>query len=132
MSDFLDTTVIVRYVVGDPPEQAERARALVESGRPLRVTSVALVESAFTLRHHYGVARTEIVDGLIRLVRRRNILMHDLRRETAVRALQMCAPSGRFSFADAVIWGLVSESESVRIYSFDRRFPSEGIEVREP
>lgn len=42
----------------------------------------------------------------------------------------MCRPSGRVSFGDAMVWAAARSAGVEVVYTFDRRFPSVGIEVR--
>ena len=70
---LLDTSVLVRYFVGDEPEQDTRARALIESERPIGLSAIALLETAYVLTRHYGYAREAVVDALIELLTRENV-----------------------------------------------------------
>jgi predicted nucleic acid-binding protein len=54
---LLDTSVLVRYLTGEPPDQAERATALIEGDQELCVPVIALVETAYVLSTVYGVER---------------------------------------------------------------------------
>ncbi len=61
----LDTSVVVRLLVGAPPEQAEVARRLVmASSEPIAVSDLVVSESYFALRHHYGAPHAEAVTAL--------------------------------------------------------------------
>ena len=64
----LDTNVLVRYLLGDDPEQAELARAFIEDdltpGTPGLVHPVALCELVWVLRQVYKVPKSEIVAAL--------------------------------------------------------------------
>ena len=135
MPAFVDTNVLIRYLVGDRPEMVETAREIVDQTEGLALTDVVLAETAFVLRSFYGVAREVIVDRLTELVRRRNIRVHGLRKDTVVTALALCRPSGRVSPADAMLWAVAHEAGTRRapaeVYTFDKRFPADGVDVRE-
>jgi nitrogen fixation/metabolism regulation signal transduction histidine kinase len=60
----LDTSVIVRYLVGTPRAQARRAAALIDRGEDLGIPLVALVDTAHVLRTQYGVPRSDVVATL--------------------------------------------------------------------
>lgn len=75
---LLDTSILVRYLVGMPHEQAGRARTLVDSDRPVVIPVVALAESALVLTRHYGVSRVDVVDAFVRLLGRVNVSVHEL------------------------------------------------------
>ena len=42
----------------------------------------------------------------------------------------MCRDSGRVNVADAMIWAEARTAGIEVIYSFDQRFPSDGLEIR--
>ena len=48
---------------------------------------------------------------------------------SVLEALQLCRNSARVSFADALIWAQALHMGAERIYTFDGRFPSRGIEI---
>lgn len=130
--EFLDTSVVVRYLTDDPPELAERAERLIENSPALIVSETALLETAHVLRSLYGLQREEIVDLLIAPLQKPNISLHDISEPVAVAALELCRPSNRVSFADALIWAAARSTPGKRatIHSFDQRFPKTGIDLR--
>lgn len=127
---FLDTSVAVRYLVNDEPMLAARARDIIASDTILTLSSGMIAETAFVLTWVYKIAREAVVDELILLIRRPNIRLHDLDLPFAIQALQFCRPSGRVSFADALLWAAARSAGARAIYSFDERFPAEGVAVR--
>jgi predicted nucleic acid-binding protein len=122
--------MIVRYLTNDPPDQAANAANLIDSTEELGVTDAVIMETAYVLRSAYGIPRVAIVDQLLRLVERDNIETFRLEKTLVLQALLMCRPSGRVSFADALLWASALSSDERLVYSFDQRFPSDGIEVR--
>jgi len=59
----IDTNVIVRFLTGDDPDQAARARRLIEGGDIFVATSVVL-ESEWVLRSGYEFPAERIVNAL--------------------------------------------------------------------
>ena len=131
MSTFLDTSVVIRFLTGEPPEMAARAGQIISKVDDLLVTSVTLMETAHVLRTQYQTSREDMVDSLIDLVQRDNISVYGIDHNLVVEGLLMCRPSGRVSVADALIWASARSDRARIIYTFDRRFPSEGIELRQ-
>ena len=129
MSDLLDTSMLVRYLTGDPPELAEVSAQVIDSDRELLVTDVVVVETAYVLQSVYQVPRTAIVDSLMALLRKANIHTFRLQKELVLSALRLCRPSGRVSFADALVWAAARSQPGATVYSLDQRFPTEGITV---
>ena len=130
MSGFLDTSMVVRYLTRDVPEIAERAAAVIDGEEDLWIIGVILTEADYVLRSLYLVPREMVIDHLIALVRKHNMNVFGLDKSTVLQALRMCRSSGRISVADSMIWAAARSSGRNVVYSFDQRFPSEGIEVR--
>ncbi|MBI3977057.1 MAG: PIN domain-containing protein [Chloroflexi bacterium] len=126
----MDTNVVVRYLTGEPPDLARRAGEIVDSDVPLLVTDVVLVETAYVLTSFYRVPREVVVDHLIAFVQRQNVAVAWLDKGIVIQGLLLCRPSGRVSFADALVWAAARSAHAGIVYSFDERFPADGIEVR--
>ena len=126
MSELIDTSVIVRYLTGDPAHLADLSAGLIDSETALVVTDVVLLESAYVLGSVYGVPRAQVVDQLIALLRRANIAAFPARKEQMIEALQLCRPSNRVSFGDAMIWA-AARFTGHAVCTLDERFPGEGI-----
>ena len=127
---FLDTNMVIRYLTGQPREQADRADRIINGVRALLVSDVVLVETAYVLRTQYRVSREAIIDQLIDLVRRENILVYAIDKDLALQGLRMCRPSGRVSVSDAMIWAAARTAGASAIYTFDERFPDDSVELR--
>jgi predicted nucleic-acid-binding protein len=130
MSGFLDTNVIVRYLTGDPPSMAEQAAKILANEPDLSVTDVVIAEVDHVLSSVYRVPREMIVDHLITLMQRSNITPFGLPKDVVIQGLMMCRPSGRVSIPDAMIWAAARSSTTRLVYTFDRRFPSDGVSLR--
>lgn len=128
---LLDTSVVVRYFTGAPPESAQVSRRIIDDEDDLAITDVALAEVAYVLRTAYRLPREDIVDALIALLERANIDTFRLDKALVIQALLLCRPSGRVSFPDALIWAAARASGGATVYTFDQRFPADGIEVRD-
>lgn len=127
---LLDTSVIVRYLTGDPPRLAARAARIIDGEKALAVTGVVIAETAFVLSSVYGVPRMALVDRLLELLQKENIAVLHLDKGAVLQALLLCRPSNRISFADAMVWAAARSVGAEAVYSFDERFPREGLIVR--
>ncbi|MGM0365694.1 MAG: PIN domain-containing protein [Actinomycetota bacterium] len=127
---FIDTSMIVRYLTGDPPQLAEQAAEIIDSEKSLEISGVVLAETAYVLISVYEVPREQVVDNLVTLIQKKNISVFCLKKALVLQALLFCRPSGRVSFADAILWAAARSAGSSIIYSLDERFPSDGIEIR--
>jgi predicted nucleic-acid-binding protein len=125
--DAVDTNVLVRYLLQDDPEMGQAAARLIDDGRGLGVSLVVLAETAFVLSSNYGAPREEVVDSLVGLLRKRNIEVIGAEKAVVASALLLCRPSGRINYADALINADARAHEVGKLYTFDERFPSEGL-----
>jgi predicted nucleic acid-binding protein len=117
--------------MGEPREDAQRAEQIVEGEIDLLLTDVVIAEIAYVVATFYNYPREIIVDRLTAFIQRPNMSLFCLDKELAVEALLLCRPSGRVSFADAMLWAIARSSDRGVVYSFDRRFPSSGIELKQ-
>jgi predicted nucleic acid-binding protein len=122
--------MVVRYLTGDPPELAEQAARVIDGVETLRITDVVVAETAYVLTSVYRVSRSVVVDHLLTFLQKQNILPFALDKDLVLQALLLCKPSGRVSFADALVWAAARSSDSKLVYSLDERFPEDGVEVR--
>lgn len=120
----------VRYLTGDPAALAEQAATVIDIEEGLKVTGVVLAEIAYVLMSVYGVRRETVVDHLLAFMQKENIEPFGLDKTDVLEALLLCRPSGRVSFADALVWAAAQSTEAKIVYSLDERFPADGVEVR--
>lgn len=68
----LDTSVVLRLLVGEPRDQAETARRRLEEGTTglpsAAVSDLVVGETYFALRHHYAVPHAEAISSLASLL----------------------------------------------------------------
>ena len=68
----LDTSVVLRLIVGEPEDLAERAARflseVVEAGDSLIVSDLVLCETYFALHTHYGVPKREAIKVLAQML----------------------------------------------------------------
>jgi len=131
MSGFLDTSVLVRYLTNDPPTLAAQAERIIDGTEELRLTSVVLAETAHVLGRVYQIPRATIVDLLIDFLHAENVTVDGPPKNLVIQGLLLCRPSGRVSFADALIWATIRTADTRVVYTFDARFPADGVEVRQ-
>jgi predicted nucleic acid-binding protein len=129
---WIDTSVIVRYLVRDNPVLAVAAAQILESDETLIVSEVALAEAAHVLGSVYRIPRPHVVDTLLGLVQRRNIRLARLPKTLLAEALRLCRASNRVSIVDALLWAQAQTAGQRRIYTLDRRFPGYPVEIVSP
>ncbi len=129
MTTFVDTNIVIRYLTGLPADQAATAAGIIDSGTELWITTTSLEEAYFVMFRSAVVPRIEIIRALIDFLQRDNIFPYAVNKDFLLRALEMALPSGRVSVGDALIWAAVRTAGGEAIYSFDQKFPEEGIKV---
>jgi predicted nucleic acid-binding protein len=89
----LDTSVVLRLLIGEPRAQMEVARRRIEravaAGEQVVVTDLVIAEVVHALRHHYGVPAAETVGRL------RDLLGSGVVRLDPAGAEEALGPQGR-------------------------------------
>ena len=124
---WVDANVLLRYLTGDPPEQAKRSAALiarVERGDlTLALHPVVLAEVYWVLRSFYGYSAADIAGALVPLLSADGIDAPD--RELTIAAVEL-ARDKRVDFVDALL-ALHAERASESVCTSDaadfRRLP---------
>ena len=125
----VDTGIVVRYLTGDHPEQAARARDVFRAGQVFASTTV-LLESDWVLRSAYGFTRAEVVAALRALAGLPGVTV-----ENPILLGEALDRTARgMDFADALHLGAAARCESM--LTFDGRFieaaTTAPVNVREP
>ena len=120
----IDTNVIVRFLTGDDPAQAARARKLVEGGGIFVPTSV-LLETEWVLRSGYGFPTARLLRALRDFAGLPGVTLEDPR--LAAMALDW-AEQG-LDFADALHLGAAQGCTA--FMSFDRKLARVAARVVE-
>lgn len=113
----IDTNIVVRLLTGDDPDQARRARALIESNRVF-VALTVMLESEWVLRSAYGFDRHRVMGALTAFAGLEAVVVE--RPNLLAEAMRRCAAG--MDFADALHLGAAEGCEA--FVTFDRRFAS--------
>ena len=127
----VDTSVLVRYLVGTPVAQARRAAALIDGADEIGVSTVALAECAHVLRTQYGVERADVIDSLIGLIQRENVRVLGLRTDLLVGVLVRARQLPGRPVPDALIVTSALAADALPLATFDRDQRRYGVSVRE-
>ena len=126
----LDTNVVIRYLLQDDPQQAERATAFIEHQlsveNPGYISLVVLTEIAWVLRSCYGIDRDNISRTFRALLETRQLWVE--RPDLVVRALRGYAVNAA-DFSDALIVELARDQGCTETVSFDRKANSLGMRM---
>lgn len=110
---LIDANVILRYLLREPPEQAEQARAVIAAGAFTGMEVIA--EVVYVLQKVYGVKREEISDAVMRIAGEVAIAEHD-----ALSYAMELFRTRNLDFVDCVLAArsLVNGDE---VFSFDKK-----------
>ena len=128
----VDTSVVVRYLVGTPTDQAARAARLIDGQETIAISLVVLVETAHVLRTQYGVARADVVDALLDLVRREDVAVLGMTTADTTDALVRARSQPGHPIPDALIAIAARAAGALPLASFDREMARYGVAVAEP
>lgn len=124
----LDTNVLVRYLVGDHPEQSASAARVIDDaldhGEALHIGAIVLCELVWVLESAYGPSRARVADAIDGILRSAQLRFDDP--TLCWRALGAYR-AGPGDFADYLI-GLEAEAGgATTTYSFDRALAGSGL-----
>ncbi len=111
----VDTNIVVRLLVADDAEQAERARLLFRDN-DIYIPDTVILEVAWVLRAAYDLDTPAIVAGLRGLFGLPNVHLRD----AIMVALALDWSEAGLDFADAV--HLAQSTHCTQLATFDRRF----------
>ena len=125
----VDTNVVVRYLTGDHPEQAARAKGVIAAGHVF-VSTTVMLETEWVLRSVYGFAGKEVATAL-----RAFAGLPDVSVENPVLLAEALDRVDKgMDFADALHLGSAARCDAM--LTFDRRFVAAArgapVRVREP
>jgi predicted nucleic acid-binding protein len=127
----VDTSLIVRYLVGTPAGEARRAAAVIDDlAQDVGISIVALAECAHVLRTQYDVDQRTIIDTLIELIQRANVRVLGIRADVLVGMLVQSRGLPGRPIPDAMIIAASVDAGALPLVTFDRDQRRYGIETR--
>ena len=127
MSAFVDTDVLVRHLVGDPPGLAARATAYLRSAPELLVADLVVAETVYVLESFYEVDRRAIAAAMRSLVTLDSVVVVD--GALLLRAIEVYELE-RLDFAEAYLVACAESSGVAAVASFDRSIDRVGTVAR--
>jgi predicted nucleic acid-binding protein len=114
---FVDSNVLVRHLVGDPPDMAARATAYLRKERALLVTDLIFAETIYVLESFYEVSRSNIRDAMQALITMESVSVLDA--NLLLRALEIY-DAERLDFSESYLVALAESTGVGVVASFDR------------
>jgi predicted nucleic-acid-binding protein len=116
VSAFIDANVLVRHLVGDPPELASRATAYFQSEPELFVADLVIAETIHVLESFYEIGRAEICEAMRALIVMESV--HVIDAPLLHRAIEIYEFE-RLDFAESYLVACAESTDVARIVSFD-------------
>ena len=118
----IDTNVIVRYLTGDDPRQANKARAVID-GEAVFVPRTVLLEVEWVLRGVHGLPSEQIIPALRAFAGLPGVSVED----AGLVAKAMNWAEAGMDFADALHLAAAAECEG--FLTFDKRLARSGTRL---
>lgn len=130
----IDTNVLLRYLLQDDEQQAEKANSIIMGNADVLVTDVVLTEAIWTLKgKRYNLSKEQIIDVLHALFAEPNIRFEDgyaiwgaLKDFMNAKPVKSCGKTKQADFPDALIvnkalrHGKLNGVDVNAVYTFDK------------
>lgn len=117
MSAFIDTSILVRHLTGDPPDMAQRATRYLALEHDLLVVDLVVAETVYVLESFYEAPRSQVAEAIRSLIAFDSIVCVDP--ALLLRAVEVYE-TDRLDFAEAYLVACAETTEVGRVASFDR------------
>ena len=117
MSSFIDTNVLVRHLIGDPPDMARRATAFLATEKLLFLADLIVAETVYVLESFYEIDRSRIAEAMRSLLAMESVRVIDA--PLLLRAIALYEGQ-RLDFADAYLVACAEITGVTRVASFDK------------
>lgn len=128
----IDTSVVVRYLVGTPVEQAAKATRVIDGDQELGLSVLVIVEATHVLRARYGLPRADVVEVLLDLVTRENVRTLELPKADVIDALVRARAFISSPIPDALFSASARAFGAVPVFTFDEEFGRLGAPAATP
>lgn len=118
----LDTNALLRWLIGDMPDQADRVLGLLASGKRFAVDDCALVELVYVLERTMRLSRPLVADA-VQTVLTTASLDVDRAHWNSLTALYLGHP--KLSVTDIHLALRARDTGATPLYTFDRKLASQ-------
>jgi predicted nucleic-acid-binding protein len=114
---FVDTNILIRHLTNDPPRQARRATAFLQSADELLLADLIVAETVYVLESFYEVPRARVAELIRSILAYEPIKVID--RDLLLRAVEIYEVH-RIDFAEAYLAASAEVTGVGEVASFDR------------
>lgn len=127
VSAFLDTSVLIRHLTGDPADLAVRATAYLRTATELLLTDLVAAETIYVLESYCEAPRLQVAESIRALLAMQSVVCVDA--SLLLRAIEIYE-TARIDFAEAYLVACAESTGLDRIASFDRSIDRVGTVQR--
>jgi len=127
----LDTNCLLRWLLGDIPEQKELVTALIDSEDSFSVADAALIETVFVLEKLKKISRETIEKAIMAVIGNKAIFCN---RELFIEVLSIYTKHPKLSFVDCYLEVLARKTDSAPLLTFDKKLANQlsGAQLLSP
>jgi predicted nucleic-acid-binding protein len=127
----LDTNCLLRWVLGDVPEQTVLMNDLIASGKSLTAADAVLIETIFVLEKVKKISRDSVEQALMVIIGQATI---KCRRELFTEALSLYRVHPKLSFIDCYLSVLARQTGEDPLFTFDQKLAKQlpGVTLLKP
>ena len=118
----LDTNCLLRWLLGDIPEQTEQIKNLLNSEKSVIVADVAIIETVFVLEKIKKINRDAIEKAIMIVLRKETIMCN---KELFNEVLPVYTSHPKLSFADCYLEVLARKTDTAPLLTFDQKLASQ-------
>lgn len=128
---LIDTNIIIRFLINDPPEQAKKIEKLFtqSSSSSLEIPDAIIIEIVYVLLSFYQMSKEEVIEKIYYLI---NFEKFKTNKKLIKKTLEIFKKYS-ISFIDAYLCALVLLKKHPFLYSFDKKLKKvREIKIKEP
>ena len=122
-----DANCILRWLLGDIPEQTALVSALVNSGESVVVADAALIETVFVLEKLKKISRETIEKTILAIIGKNTIQCN---RELFIEVLPVYSAHSKLSFTDCYLAVLAQRTKAAPLLTFDKKLANQLSSAR--
>jgi uncharacterized protein len=118
----LDSNCLLRWLLGDIPEQKELVTSFINSGENFAVADAALIETVFVLEKLKKISRETIEKAIMAVIGNKAI---SCSRELFIEILPMYTKHPKLSFVDCYLEVLARRTNTAPLLTFDKKLANQ-------
>ena len=118
----LDTNCILRWLLGDVPEQSALVTRLINSDEEFSVADAALIEVIFVLEKLKNISRESIQTAIMTVIGQDTIFCN---KELFIEILPIYTSHSKLSFVDCYLEVLARRTGTVPLLTFDQKLANQ-------